>query len=194
MTLVASVSSSKGGSGKSTTSINLGVALANLGRDVTIIDSNLSTPNLSMYLGAPSLPVTLHHVLSGTAKLADATYTHDSGAKIIPGSISMRDFENLKLKCECGGSMEKIKTEWKGIAVRGWRCKKCKEEVINPVDAQKALEIERARKENKLKVKLRKVGKSNVVTVPSILTQMENLKSGQELEWSVEGKKLVLTP
>ena len=38
MTLVASVSSSKGGSGKSTTSINLGVALAKLGRDVTVID------------------------------------------------------------------------------------------------------------------------------------------------------------
>jgi|TARA_Y100000310_G_scaffold335338_2_gene417136 septum site-determining protein MinD len=98
MTLVASISSSKGGSGKSTTSINLGVALANLGRDVTVIDSNLSTPNLSMYLGAPSLPVTLHHVLSGNAKIADATYTHDSGAKIVPGSLSMRNFEKLKLE------------------------------------------------------------------------------------------------
>jgi len=104
------------------------------------------------------------------------------------------DFENLKLKCGCGGPMEKIKTEWKGIAVKGWKCKKCKEEVINPVDAQKALEIERARKENKLKVKLRKVGKSDVVTVPTIIKEIENLKRGQELEWSIEGKKLILTP
>ena len=98
MTLVASVSSSKGGSGKSTTSINLGVALAKMGRDVTVIDSNLSTPNLSMYLGAPSLPITLHHVLQGKAKIHEAIYTHDSGAKIIPGSISMRDFDNIKLE------------------------------------------------------------------------------------------------
>lgn len=104
------------------------------------------------------------------------------------------DFENLKLKCECGGQMEKIKTEWKGIFVRGWKCKKCKEEIINPIDAQKALEIEKARKENKLKVKLRKVGKSDVVTVPSIIKEIENLKSGQELEWSIEGKKLILIP
>ena len=25
------------------------------------------------------------------------------------------EFENLKLKCECGGKMEKIRTDWKGI-------------------------------------------------------------------------------
>ena len=51
------------------------------------------------------------------------------------------EFENLKLKCECGGNMEKKKIEGKGIGVRGWRCKKCNEEIINPIDAQKALEI-----------------------------------------------------
>ena len=101
-------------------------------------------------------------------------------------------FENLKLKCECGGSMEKIKTEWKGILVRGWKCKKCKEEVLNPMDAQKALEIEKARKEHKLRVKLRRVGKSDVITVPVIIKEVENLRTGQELEWSIEGKKLVL--
>ena len=104
------------------------------------------------------------------------------------------NFENLKLKCECGGSMEKIKTVWKGIIVRGWECKKCKEEVINPMDAQKALEIEKARKENKLKVKLRKVGKSDVVTVPTVIKEIENLKTGQKLEWNIEGKKMVLIP
>lgn len=103
------------------------------------------------------------------------------------------EFENLKLICECGGKMEKITTEWKGIEVRGWKCNKCKEEIINPVDAQKALEIERARKKNLLTVKLRKVGKSNVVTVPQPLIEAENLKAGQKLEWKIEGGKLVLT-
>ena len=103
------------------------------------------------------------------------------------------EFENLKLKCECGGKMEKITTNWKGVAVRGWKCTKCNEELINPVDAQKALEIERARKKNLLTVKLRKVGKSNVVTVPQPLIEAENLKAGQKLEWSIEGGKLVLT-
>jgi septum site-determining protein MinD len=95
--LVASVSSSKGGSGKSTTSINLGVALNNLGRDVTVVDANLSTPYLSMYLGAPHVPVTLHHVLKGEAHIKDAIYQHESGTKVIPGSLSMRDIGRCDL-------------------------------------------------------------------------------------------------
>ncbi len=102
------------------------------------------------------------------------------------------EFENLKLKCECGGNMKNIKTEWKRIEVRGWRCDKCNEEVINPVDAQKALEIERARKKNLLTVKLRIVGKSHVVTVPQPIMEIENLKEGQKLEWKIEKGQLVL--
>ncbi|MDP3916662.1 MAG: cell division ATPase MinD [Nanoarchaeota archaeon] len=98
MTLIASVSSSKGGSGKSTTSINLGVALSSFGKDVTIIDANLSTPYLSMYLGAPDVPITLHHVLSGNAHIKEAIYEHSSGAKIIPGCISSHEnFDKLSL-------------------------------------------------------------------------------------------------
>ena len=45
------------------------------------------------------------------------------------------------------------------------------------MDAQKALEIEKARKEDKLKVKFRKVGKSTVVTVPSIIMESENIRN-----------------
>ena len=104
------------------------------------------------------------------------------------------EFKNLKLKCECGGKMEKIKTEWKGIEVRGWKCGKCNEEIINPADAQKALEMERARNKNLLTVKLRKVGKSNVVTVPQPIMEAENLKEGQKLEWKIEAGRLILTP
>ena len=84
-------------------------------------------------------------------------------------------------------------TTWKGIEVRGWRCAKCSEELIHPADAQKALDIEKARKENKLTVKLRKVGKSNVVTIPTSIMEAEKLKEGQELVWHIEGKRLVLT-
>ena len=98
MSFVASISSSKGGSGKSTTSINLGVALTTLGKDVTVVDANLTTPYLSMYLGAPHVPVTLHHVLSGNAHINEAVYQHSSGTKIIPGSISSHEgFEKLRL-------------------------------------------------------------------------------------------------
>lgn len=88
----------------------------------------------------------------------------------------------------------KFQTFWKGIEVRGWKCDKCDEELINPADAQKALEIEKARKKNLLTVKLRKVGKSNVVTVPQPIMEAEHLKEGQKLEWKIEAGRLVLTP
>jgi len=45
--------------------------------------------------------------------------------------------------------MEKIKIQWNGIGVRGWKCKKCEGEIINQVDAQKALDSKGAIKEIK---------------------------------------------
>lgn len=102
------------------------------------------------------------------------------------------NFENLKIKCECGGSMKKIKTTWKGIEVRGWKCSKCSEEVINPADAQKALEIEKARKKNLLVVKLRSVGKSQVITIPKPIIEAEKLIEGQKLEWKMEKGRLIV--
>lgn len=108
--LVASVSSSKGGSGKSTTSINLGVALSGLGRDVCVVDANLSTPYLSMYLGAPHVPVTLHHVLKGEAHIHEAIYQHASGTKVIPGSLSMRDVGSCNLE-DLRQHLQKIRSD-----------------------------------------------------------------------------------
>lgn len=102
------------------------------------------------------------------------------------------DLERLKLTCECGGKMDRIRTTWRKIEVRGWKCRRCNEELIHPADAQKALEIERARKKHLLIVKLRRVGKSRVVTVPRPIIEAENLKEGQKLEWRFEGGKLVL--
>ena len=102
------------------------------------------------------------------------------------------EFDNLKIKCMCGGNMKKITTEWKGITVRGWRCDKCHEEVLNPLDAQRALDIDKARKKNLFKVKVRTVGKSKVVTIPQLILEAERLREGQKVEWKLEGGRLVL--
>ncbi|MBI2564895.1 AbrB/MazE/SpoVT family DNA-binding domain-containing protein [Candidatus Woesearchaeota archaeon] len=53
--------------------------------------------------------------------------------------------------------------------------------------------MERNRSKNLLTVKLRKVGKSNIVTVPQPIMEAENLKEGQKLELKIEAGKLVLT-
>ena len=94
----------------------------------------------------------------------------------------------MKMVCECGGKIEETTTEWRGITVRAWTCPKCGEELIHPMDAQRALELAKAREKNELTVKFRKVGKSAVITVPQVLKDLYGIKEGKKAEWSVEGE------
>lgn len=93
MAKVYAVISGKGGVGKTTTSINLGTCLNFLGEDVIVLDGNLTTPNIGIHLGAPIAPITLNHVLNGQAKIEDAIYEHESGTKIVPASLSLKETE-----------------------------------------------------------------------------------------------------
>src|SRR4030043_1750280 len=102
--------------------------------------------------------------------------------------MAKTNLDKLTIKCECGGKMQNTLTTWKGIKIRAWKCKRCGEEVLNPVDAQRALEIARARKKNEFKVKFRKCGKSTIITVPQIITERFNIREGAKAEWSVKAK------
>lgn len=95
MTKIITITSGKGGVGKTTTAINLGAAMNSFGKDVIIVDGNLTTPNVGLHLGAPLVPVSLNHVLLGKANIADAIYEHESGTKIVPSSLSVKDLKKL---------------------------------------------------------------------------------------------------
>jgi septum site-determining protein MinD len=95
------VLSGKGGVGKTTSSINLGLALSKLGADVIILDGNLSSPNLSVHLGNTYFPTTIHDVMHSNQPIQNAIYETKLGFKIIPADIavdSMRmiNFDKLK--------------------------------------------------------------------------------------------------
>jgi len=92
---VITVTSGKGGVGKTTTTINIGAALNALNREVIIVDANLTTPNVGLHLGAPIVPVNLNHVMQGKAKVGDAIYEHDSGTKVIPSSLSVKELRKI---------------------------------------------------------------------------------------------------
>ena len=98
MAKVYAIISGKGGVGKTTSAINLGASLNQLGEDVIIIDGNLTTPNIGIHLGAPIVPITLNHVLSNQAKLEDAIYEHESGTKIMPASLSLKETKKIDPK------------------------------------------------------------------------------------------------
>jgi len=98
MTKYIVIASGKGGVGKTTTAINLGKALVDFGRDVIVVDANLSKPNVGLHLGSTALPVTLHDVMKKEKNIKEAIYIHPSGLKVIPGSISFHDLEELEMQ------------------------------------------------------------------------------------------------
>ncbi|HIH14348.1 MAG TPA: cell division ATPase MinD [Candidatus Nanoarchaeia archaeon] len=110
MAKLLTIISGKGGVGKTTTAINLGAALNSFGKEVIVVDANLTTPNVGLHLGAPIVPVNLNHVLLGKAKISDAIYEHESGTKIIPSSLSVKELRRLNPKKlrEVGKSLRKM--------------------------------------------------------------------------------------
>ena len=98
MAKIYAIVSGKGGVGKTTTAINLGTSLNHLGENVIIVDANLTTPNIGIHLGAPIVPITLNHVLNNQAEIEDAIYEHESGTKIMPASLSLKETERINYK------------------------------------------------------------------------------------------------
>ena len=91
---VYTIASGKGGTGKTTTTLNLGTALALLGKKTVVLDADIGMANLGLLLGLERSKITLHEVLSGTAQIKDAIYDGPGGLKIVPSGLSLKGFQN----------------------------------------------------------------------------------------------------
>src|SRR3989344_5199345 len=98
MTRFITIASGNGGVGKTTVAINLGKALADFGRDVIVVDANVSKPNIGIHLGGSVIVTSLHDVIKRDKNIKDSVYLHQSGLKVIPGNISLDALENLEIE------------------------------------------------------------------------------------------------
>ncbi len=99
---VISVTSGKGGVGKSNVVSNLAIALSAQGKKVLLIDADLGLGNLDVLLGLSPV-YNLNHVLNGEKSILDILIDGPAGIKIIPAGsgvqelTSLRQHEKLKL-------------------------------------------------------------------------------------------------
>lgn len=88
---VYTIAGGKGGVGKTTATINIGIGLEQEGHDVVIVDADLGMTNLGGMLGIDHRP-TIHDVLAGRAPLSEALVEGPAGVTVLPGSDQLEAF------------------------------------------------------------------------------------------------------
>ncbi len=93
-TRIIAIASGKGGVGKSNISVNLGIALQEIGKKVLLLDADLGMANLDILLGLTSNN-NLSHVLKGKCKFEDAVLEGPGEIDILPGTTGVDDLINI---------------------------------------------------------------------------------------------------
>ncbi|GFE59500.1 MinD/ParA family protein [Geobacter sp. AOG2] len=91
---VISVTSGKGGVGKSNVVSNLAMALSAQGKQVLIIDADLGLGNLDVLLGLSPM-YNLNNVLNGEKSISDIIIEGPAGIKVIPAGSGVQEVTSL---------------------------------------------------------------------------------------------------
>lgn len=108
MTRVITITSGKGGVGKTSLVTNLGVALGKLGKRVIMIDLDIQMANLALMVGMEGRPITIQDILVDEANVVDGLYDLQSNVKVLPAKLSTDKIERIPPN-KLGGVLEKIK-------------------------------------------------------------------------------------
>ncbi|WP_323674406.1 cell division ATPase MinD [Halorubellus sp. PRR65] len=92
---VYAIASGKGGVGKTTTTVNLGTALAGVGNRVVIVDVDLGMANLAGFVSLDAQGTSLHDVLGGSATVDQATYELANGIWAIPSGVELDGYADV---------------------------------------------------------------------------------------------------
>lgn len=91
---VIAVTSGKGGVGKTNVAVNLGVSLAQSGRNTLLLDADLGLANVDVLLGLTP-KANLDHVLSGRVALGDILLTGPGGLQVMPAASGVQRLADL---------------------------------------------------------------------------------------------------
>ena len=91
---VIAIASGKGGVGKTSTSVNLAIALAALGKRVVVLDADLGLANVEVLLGLNSL-YNLQHVIEGERTLMQVLVKGPGGIELVPGTSGLTKLADL---------------------------------------------------------------------------------------------------
>lgn len=89
---VWAITSGKGGVGKTTLSLNLGIALSQQGLQVLLVDADLGLANVDIMLGL-SPEYTLQDLLNGNASALDVVMEGPEGLSVLPAASGMAEDE-----------------------------------------------------------------------------------------------------
>ncbi|HVJ49558.1 MinD/ParA family protein [Desulfitobacterium sp.] len=92
---VISVTSGKGGVGKTNFTVNLALALIDFGYRVIILDGDLGLANVDIACGLTPR-FTLEHLLSGEKTIEEILITGPKGLGILPGGSGVQDLANIE--------------------------------------------------------------------------------------------------
>lgn len=93
-TRVVSITSGKGGVGKTHTTVNLGLALSRMGRKVLLLDADLGLANINVLLGFKPA-ATLNELLHGKVTAEELVVSYAPGFDIIPASSGIPELTRL---------------------------------------------------------------------------------------------------
>lgn len=91
---VYTIASGKGGAGKTSFTVNMGAALAELGLKTLVMDCDIGMANLNLLINLESKKqFTLHDVLAGKADVHEAINHSSYGMDVIPSGLSITGFK-----------------------------------------------------------------------------------------------------
>jgi flagellar biosynthesis protein FlhG len=93
---VITITSGKGGVGKTNLAANLAIAFGMIHKRVLLMDADLGLPDINVIMGLiPPPRYNLYHVLSGRKKISEILAEGPAGVRLITGAIGVNEIANL---------------------------------------------------------------------------------------------------